>query len=186
MILLALAGVMIFCFAGCRTNGAPKNSGMPDPYHTGKWVSVKKVNMTYGTDKTIVTLSKPHSATFTFYGDDPLNAGNRVELKANNNTWKAEIRGYFPGDAPFVDEYFLGDNQEIEDSGMSHMNTPIKIIRYSYKADEKTVNECFIGFEFADTEHGRGLMGIRFHSFKSPLSKNTLKGIFNELFFIER
>jgi len=180
---------------------------MPDPYHTGKWVSVRHVNMTYGTDEVRITLNKPHSASFTFYGDDPLNAGKLVSIKANNNTWRADIAGYVsynndtPGDAPFVDAYYYGTpkdgsyksyEQEITDPNMDYMGIPLKIIKYSFKkqGSDKVTNECFIGFEFQNTKdgqpYGKGLMGIRFSGFNESLSKNTVDGIFSELFYPQR
>lgn len=204
---LAILGVVIFCFAGCRTKTSPEDTGMPDPYHAGKWVSVKKVNMTYGTDETRITLYKPHSASFTYCGDDPLNAGKLVSVKANNNSWSADFCGYIsydddtPGDSPFVDAYYHGApkdkkysayEQEITYPGMNHMGMPVIIIKYSFKehGDERVHNEYFIGFEFRNTKdgtpHGSGLMGIRFHDFGDTLSESTVRGIFNEMFTPQR
>lgn len=207
IMLLALVSVVIFCIAGCHTNGNPEDTGMPDPYYTGKWVSIKKVNMTYGTEEIRITLYKPHSASFTFYGDDPLDAGKLVGIKANNNTWTAEISGYVsydddtPGDAPFVDAYYHGApkddkydsyEQEITDLNRDFQNQPLKVIRYSYKetGSDEICNECFIGFEFQNTKdsapNGKGLMGIRFSDFGDALSERSMHGIFSEMFYPRR
>lgn len=196
VILLALVIAIVFLFASCRAGGDPKESGMPDPYRSGKWVTVETVNLTYRADE-MITLHKPHSATFTDYGEDPLHAGSTVGLKANNNTWKAEISAYPEGaqDAEFVLYYYHGAadparyelfEQEVCDAKIEYQNAPVKIIRSVFcKAGEELQEECFVGIEFQDGS-GRGLLGIRFTEFHDPLSDRVLKGIFSELFFAER
>lgn len=181
---------------------------MPDPEFVRKQKTINKVNLVYGTDKFPITLYKPDEAYFAIAPGTALNAGERVWLRANDSSWRAEVLGvvYFENNIQseaFVEYYYKGElsnsdeeleyfRQEVEDLGITYMSKPVKRIKSTYKkVNEKNIHEaCFVGFEFDDTSNsvlsGRGLMGIKIYSIKKEISDSYIKEIFCELFYPKR
>ena len=156
--------------------------------------------MTYGDDETKITLYKPEGAFFSVDAEDAEDAGDIVIMLADDYSWDAEIMGYkhFEGissNVPFVEYYFDGAasddytfyEQEATDLGIDFEVKPVKLIRYTYKevGDEEEYKECFVGFEYKGTED-RGLFGLKIGSFDEDLSDNYIKGLFKQIFRLER
>jgi len=218
LLVILLAGMMVFSLAACGGEDSyiPEDTEYDndifddedfdedfkddyDDYVYEDMNDVKKVNMVYGDDKTIVTLRKPEGASFTMI-DDPLGANDIMTICANNYSWDAEIMGYkyyegIGSNVPFVDYYFAGSvtekyasyDQEISDLGISFAGKPVKVIRYTFKEvdDEEEYKEIFVGFEYNGTAD-KGLFGLKIYAEDEDLSDNYLRNLFNELTFIER
>lgn len=205
---LMLVCIAVFCYTGCKTKENPRYTGMPDPKYIRKQKTVNQVNMVYGTDKIPITLYKPTDGYFTIPPGIALNAGERVWLRANDLSWRAEVFGVVCFEnslqsEAFVEYYYKGElsnsveeleyfRQEVTDLGITYMNKPVKLIKSTYKkANEKKIYEAyFVGFEFDNTKSGvpfgRGLMGFKIYSIKKEISVSCIKGIFCELFYPER
>lgn len=195
---LLLATMMVFSFVGC--NNEDIEAGPKSTEHQDEDV-VQKVGMIYGDDEVVITLSKPEDAEFTLVGEDPLDSGDLVGLCADDYSWDAEIMGYkyyegIGSNVPFVDYYFAGSvveeeyasyEEEIKDLGITFEGKPVKVIRYTYKEvdDDEEYKEVFVGFEYKGTDD-QGLFGVKIGAFDEELSDNYLKGLFNQLTFLER
>ena len=202
LLALLLAGIMIFALVGCNNAEVSEeadNSGYSEELDEAEDV-VNKINMTYGDDETKITLHKPDGAFFSVDAEDAEDAGDIVIMLADDYSWDAEIMGYkhFEGissNEPFVEYYFDGaasDNytfyeQEITDLGIDFEGKPVKLIRYTYKEvdDEEEYKACFVGFEYKGTEDS-GLFGLKIGSFEEDLSDDYIKGLFNQIFRLER
>jgi len=204
---LILCIVLIF-LTGCFKKGNPGDTGMPDPHHILTQKTVAKVNISYGTDKSIITLRKPDNAYFEILPQIALDVRSTVSLKADDSSWRADIcSAICPYDGAsteaFAEYYFKGKlsesqaefeafAQDVTDLGIAHMNRPVKLIKSTYKRpnDKKSYEAYFVGFEFEDTvggkQIGNGLMGFKIYMIDKVLSEKQLKSIFNQLFFIER
>lgn len=202
LLALLLAGIMIFALVGCNNaevSDETDNSGYSEELDEAEDV-VNKINMTYGDDETKITLHKPDGAFFSVDAEDAEDAGDIVIMLADDYSWDAEIMGYkhFEGissNEPFVEYYFDGaasDNytfyeQEAIDLGIDFEGKPVKLIRYTYKEvdDEEEYKACFVGFEYKGTEDS-GLFGLKIGSFEEDLSDDYIKGLFNQIFRLER
>ena len=202
LLALLLAGIMIFALVGCNNAEVSEeadNSGYSEELDEAEDV-VNKINMTYGDDETKITLHKPDGAFFSVDAEDAEDAGDIVIMLADDYSWDAEIMGYkhFEGissNEPFVEYYFDGaasDNytfyeQEAIDLGIDFEGKPVKLIRYTYKEvdDEEEYKACFVGFEYKGTEDS-GLFGLKIGSFEEDLSDDYIKGLFNQIFRLER
>lgn len=202
LLALLLAGIMIFALVGCNNAEVSEeadNSGYSEELDEAEDV-VNKINMTYGDDETKITLYKPDGASFSVDSEDAEDAGDIVIMLADDYSWDAEIMGYkhFEGissNEPFVEYYFDGaasDNytfyeQEAIDLGIDFEGKPVKLIRYTYKEvdDEEEYKACFVGFEYKGTEDS-GLFGLKIGSFEEDLSDDYIKGLFNQIFRLEK
>ena len=202
LLALLLAGIMIFALVGCNKAEVSEeagNSGYSEELDEAEDV-VNKINMTYGDDETKITLYKPEGASFSVDAEDAEDAGDIVIMLADDYSWDAEIMGYkhFEGissNEPFVEYYFDGATsddytfyeQEMADLGIEYEGKPVKLIRYTYKEvdDEEEYKECFVGFEYKGTEDS-GLFGLKIGSFDEELSDDYIKGLFNQIFRLER
>ena len=209
-----LAGIMVFAFTGCNKDdieAGPDSTeyleedtehSEEDTEHSEEDTAdvVNKINMTYGDDEMPITLYKPDDAAFAVDSEDALDAGDIVILVADDYSWDAEIMGYkhFEGissNVPFVEYYFDGAvsdkytsyEQELTDLGIEYEGKPVKLIRYTYKevGDEEEYKECFVGFEYKGSDDS-GLMGAKIGAFEEELSDDYIKGLFNQLFCLER
>ena len=202
LLALLLAGIMVFALVGCNNaevSDETDNSGYSEELDEVKDV-VEKINMTYGDDETKITLYKPEDASFSVDAEDADDAGDIVIMVADDYSWDAEIMGYkhFEGissNEPFVEYYFDGAasddytfyEQEMADLGIEYEGKPVKLIRYTYKEvdDEEEYKECFVGFEYKGTAYS-GLFGLKIGSFDEELSDDYIKGLFNQIFCLER
>ena len=216
LFVLLLAGMLVFALVGCNKAEVSEeagnsgyeadnsgyeagNSGDSEEFDEAEDV-VNKINMTYGDDETKITLYKPDGAFFSVDAEDAEDAGDIVIMLADDYSWDAEIMGYkhFEGissNVPFVEYYFDGatsDNytfyeQEITDLGVDYEGKPVKLIRYTYKEvdDEEEYKECFVGFEYKGTEDS-GLFGLKITPSDEELSDDYIKGLFNQIFRLER
>lgn len=202
LLALLLAGILVFALVGCNNAEVSEEagkSGYSEELDEAEDV-VNKINMTYGDDETKITLYKPEDASFSVDSEDAEDAGDIVIMVADDYSWDAEIMGYkhFEGissNEPFVEYYFNGaasDNytsyeQETTDLGIDYKGKPVKLIRYTYKEvdDEEEYKECFVGFEYKGTEDS-GLFGLKIGSFDEELSDDYIKGLFNQIFRLER
>ena len=202
LLALLLAGIMIFALVGCNNaevSDETDNSGYSEELDESEDV-VNKINMTYGDDETKITLYKPEGASFSVDAEDAEDAGDIVIMLADDYSWDAEIMGYkhFEGissNEPFVEYYFDGAasddytfyEQEAIDLGIDFEGKPVKLIRYTYKEvdDEEEYKACFVGFEYKGTEDS-GLFGLKIGSFEEDLSDDYIKGLFNQIFRLER
>ena len=202
LLALLLAGIMIFALVGCNNaevSDETDNSGYSEELDESEEV-VDKINMTYGDDETKITLHKPDGAFFSVDAEDAEDAGDIVIMLADDYSWDAEIMGYkhFEGissNEPFVEYYFDGAasddytfyEQEAIDLGIDFEGKPVKLIRYTYKEvdDEEEYKACFVGFEYKGTEDS-GLFGLKIGSFEEDLSDDYIKGLFNQIFRLER
>ena len=202
LLALLLAGILVFALVGCNNAEVSEEagkSGYSEELDEAEDV-VNKINMTYGDDETKITLYKPEDASFSVDSEDAEDAGDIVIMVADDYSWDAEIMGYkhFEGissNEPFVEYYFNGaasDNytsyeQEATDLGIDFEGKPVKLIRYTYKEvdDEEEYKECFVGFEYKGTEDS-GLFGLKIGSFDEELSDDYIKGLFNQIFRLER
>ena len=202
LLALLLAGILVFALVGCNNAEVSEeadNSGYSEELDEAEDV-VNKINMTYGDDKTKITLCKPYGAFFSVDAEDAEDAGDIIIMLADDYSWDAEIMGYkhFEGissNVPFVEYYFDGaasDNytfyeQEATELGIDYEGKPVKLIRYTYKEvdDEEEYKECFVGFEYKGTAD-RGLFGLKIGSFDEDLSDDYIKGLFNQIFRLER
>ena len=202
LLALLLAGIMIFALVGCNNAEVSEeadNSGYSEELDEAEDV-VNKINMTYGDDETKITLHKPDGAFFSVDAEDAEDAGDIVIMLADDYSWDAEIMGYkhFEGissNEPFVEYYFDGAasddytfyEQEMADLGIDFEGKPVKLIRYTYKEvdDEEEYKACFVGFEYKGTEDS-GLFGLKIGSFEEDLSDSYIKGLFNQLFALEK
>ena len=197
-----LAGILVFALVGCNNAEVSEEagkSGYSEELDEAEDV-VNKINMTYGDDETKITLYKPEDASFSVDSEDAEDAGDIVIMVADDYSWDAEIMGYkhFKGissNEPFVEYYFDGAasdkyesyQQETTDLGIDYKGKPVKLIRYTYKEvdDEEEYKECFVGFEYKGTEDS-GLFGLKIGSFDEELSDDYIKGLFNQIFRLER
>ena len=202
LLALLLAGIMIFALVGCNNeevSDETDNSGYSEELDESEEV-VDKINMTYGDDETNITLHKPDGAFFSVDAEDAEDAGDIVIMLADDYSWDAEIMGYkhFEGissNEPFVEYYFDGAasddytfyEQEAIDLGIDFEGKPVKLIRYTYKEvdDEEEYKACFVGFEYKGTEDS-GLFGLKIGSFEEDLSDSYIKGLFNQMFALEK
>ncbi len=202
LLALLLAGIMIFALVGCNNeevSDETDNSGYSEELDEAEDL-VNKINMTYGDDETKITLYKPEGASFSVDAEDAEDAGDIVIMLADDYSWDAEIMGYkhFEGissNEPFVEYYFDGAasddytfyEQEAIDLGIDFEGKPVKLIRYTYKEvdDEEEYKACFVGFEYKGTEDS-GLFGLKIGSFEEVLSDDYIKGLFNQIFRLER
>ena len=202
LLALLLAGIMIFALVGCNNAEVSEeadNSGYSEELDEAEDV-VDKINMTYGDDETKITLYKPEGASFSVDAEDAEDAGDIVIMLADDYSWDAEIMGYkhFEGissNEPFVEYYFDGAasddytfyEQESTDLGIDFEGKPVKLIRYTYKEvdDEEEYKACFVGFEYKGTEDN-GLFGLKIGSFEEELSDSYIKGLFNQMFALEK
>ena len=202
LLALLLAGIMIFALVGCNNAEVSEeadNSGYSEELDEAEDV-VNKINMTYGDDETKITLHKPDGAFFSVDAEDAEDAGDIVIMLADDYSWDAEIMGYkhFEGissNEPFVEYYFDGAasddytfyEQEMADLGIEYEGKPVKLIRYTYKEvdDEEEYKACFVGFEYKGTEDS-GLFGLKIGSFEEDLSDDYIKGLFKQIFRLER
>lgn len=202
LLALLLAGIMVFALVGCNNaevSDETDNSGYSEELDEAEDV-VNKINMTYGDDETKITLYKPEGASFSVDAEDAEDAGDIVIMLADDYSWDAEIMGYkhFEGissNEPFVEYYFDGAasddytfyEQESTDLGIEYEGKPVKLIRYTYKEvnDEEEYKACFVGFEYKGTEDS-GLFGLKIGSFEEDLSDSYIKGLFNQLFALEK
>ena len=202
LLALLLAGILVFALVGCNNaevSDETDNSGYSEELDESEDV-VEKINMTYGDDETKITLYKPEDASFSVDAEDADDAGDIVVMLADDYSWDAEIMGYkhFEGissNVPFVEYYFDGaasDNytsyeQEATDLGIDFEGKPVKLIRYTYKEvdDEEEYKECFVGFEYKGTEDS-GLLGLKITSSDEELSDDYIKGLFNQIFRLEK
>lgn len=203
LLALLLAGILVFAFAGC--NKGDIEAGPKSTEHTAEPAGaddvVEKINMFYGDDETTITLNKPEDASFAIGAEEALDAGDIVVICADDYSWDAEIMGYkyyegIGSNVPFVDYYFAGTvneeeyasyEEEIKDLGISYEGKPVKVIRYTYTEidDEEVYEECFVGFEYKGTED-QGLFGLKIGAFDEDLTDEYLKGLFQQLTFLER
>lgn len=202
LLALLLAGILVFALVGCNNAEVSEdtdNSGYSEELDESEDV-VDKINMTYGDDETKITLYKPDGASFSVDAEDAEDAGDIVIMLADDYSWDAEIMGYkhFEGissNEPFVEYYFDGAasddytfyEQEAIDLGIDFEGKPVKLIRYTYKEvdDEEEYKACFVGFEYKGTEDS-GLFGLKIGSFEEDLSDDYIKGLFNQIFRLER
>ena len=202
LLALLLAGIMIFALVGCNNeevSDETDNSGYSEELDDAEDL-VNKINMTYGDDETKITLHKPDGAFFSVDAEDAEDAGDIVIMLADDYSWDAEIMGYkhFEGissNEPFVEYYFDGAasddytfyEQEATDLGIDFEGKPVKLIRYTYKEvdDEEEYKACFVGFEYKGTEDS-GLFGLKIGSFEEDLSDDYIKGLFKQIFRLER
>ena len=202
LLALLLAGIMVFALVGCNNaevSDETDNSGYSEELDESEEV-VDKINMTYGDDETKITLHKPDGAFFSVDAEDAEDAGDIVIMLADDYSWDAEIMGYkhFEGissNEPFVEYYFDGAasddytfyEQEAIDLGIDFEGKPVKLIRYTYKEvdDEEEYKACFVGFEYKGTEDS-GLFGLKIGSFEEDLSDSYIKGLFNQMFALEK
>ena len=202
LLALLLAGIMVFALVGCNNaevSDETDNSGYSEELDEAEDV-VNKINMTYGDDETKITLYKPEGASFSVDAEDAEDAGDIVIMLADDYSWDAEIMGYkhFEGissNEPFVEYYFDGAasddytfyEQEAIDLGIDFEGKPVKLIRYTYKEvdDEEEYKACFVGFEYKGTEDS-GLFGLKIGSFEEDLSDDYIKGLFKQIFRLER
>lgn len=202
LLALLLAGIMIFALVGCNNAEVSEeadNSGYSEELDEAEDV-VNKINMTYGDDETKITLYKPEGASFSVDAEDAEDAGDIVIMLADDYSWDAEIMGYkhFEGissNEPFVEYYFDGAasddytfyEQEAIDLGIDFEGKPVKLIRYTYKEvdDEEEYKACFVGFEYKGTEDS-GLFGLKITPSDEELSDDYIKGLFNQIFRLER
>ena len=202
LLALLLAGIMIFALVGCNNAEVSEeadNSGYSEELDEAEDL-VNKINMTYGDDETKITLHKPDGAFFSVDAEDAEDAGDIVIMLADDYSWDAEIMGYkhFEGissNEPFVEYYFDGAasddytfyEQELTDLGIDFEGKPVKLIRYTYKEvdDEEEYKACFVGFEYKGTEDS-GLFGLKIASFEEELSDSYIKGLFNQMFALEK
>ena len=202
LLALLLAGILVFALVGCNNAEVSEeadNSGYSEELDEAEDV-VNKINMTYGDDETKITLHKPDGAFFSVDAEDAEDAGDIVIMLADDYSWDAEIMGYehFEGissNEPFVEYYFDGaasDNytfyeQEMADLGIDFEGKPVKLIRYTYKEvdDEEEYKACFVGFEYKGTEDS-GLFGLKIGSFEEDLSDDYIKGLFKQIFRLEK
>ena len=202
LLALLLAGILVFALVGCNNaevSDETDNSGYSEELDEAEDV-VNKINMTYGDDETKITLYKPEGASFSVDAEDAEDAGDIVIMLADDYSWDAEIMGYkhFEGissNEPFVEYYFDGAasddytfyEQEAIDLGIDFEGKPVKLIRYTYKEvdDEEEYKACFVGFEYKGTEDS-GLFGLKIGSFEEGLSDDYIKGLFNQIFRLER
>ena len=202
LLALLLAGIIIFALVGCNNAEVSEeadNSGYSEELDEAEDV-VNKINMTYGDDETKITLYKPEGASFSVDAEDAEDAGDIVIMLADDYSWDAEIMGYkhFEGissNEPFVEYYFDGAasddytfyEQEAIDLGIEYEGKPVKLIRYTYKEvdDEEEYKACFVGFEYKGTEDS-GLFGLKIGSFEEDLSDDYIKGLFNQIFRLEK
>ena len=202
LLALLLAGIMIFALVGCNNAEVSEeadNSGYSEELDKAEDV-VNKINMTYGDDETKITLHKPDGAFFSVDAEDAEDAGDIIIMLADDYSWDAEIMGYkhFEGissNEPFVEYYFDGAasddytfyEQEAIDLGIDFEGKPVKLIRYTYKEvdDEEEYKACFVGFEYKGTEDS-GLFGLKIGSFEEELSDSYIKGLFNQMFALEK
>ena len=202
LLALLLAGILVFALVGCNNAEVSEeadNSGYSEELDEAEDV-VEKINMTYGDDETKITLYKPEGAFFSVDAEDADDAGDIVIMLADDYSWDAEIMGYqhFEGissNVPFVEYYFDGATsddytfyeQEITDLGIDYEGKPVKLIRYTYKEvdDEEEYKECFVGFEYKGTADS-GLFGLKIGSFDEELSDDYIKGLFKQIFRLER
>ena len=197
LLALLLAVILVFSIAGCGNGDIEAG-----PDSTDNWEEdvVNKINMTYGDDETKITLYKPEGASFSVDAEDAEDAGDIVIMLADDYSWDAEIMGYkhFEGissNEPFVEYYFDGAasddytfyEQEAIDLGIDFEGKPVKLIRYTYKEvdDEEEYKACFVGFEYKGTEDS-GLFGLKIGSFEEDLSDDYIKGLFKQIFRLER
>lgn len=202
LLALLLAGIMVFALVGCNNaevSDETDNSGYSEELDEAEDV-VNKINMTYGDDETKITLHKPDGAFFSVDAEDAEDAGDIVIMLADDYSWDAEIMGYkhFEGissNEPFVEYYFDGAasddytfyEQEAIDLGIDFEGKPVKLIRYTYKEvdDEEEYKACFVGFEYKGTEDS-GLFGLKITPSDEELSDDYIKGLFNQIFRLER
>ena len=202
LLALLLAGILVFALVGCNNAEVSEeadNSGYSEELDESEEV-VDKINMTYGDDETKITLYKPDGAFFSVDAEDAEDAGDIVIMLADDYSWDAEIMGYkhFEGissNEPFVEYYFDGAasddytfyEQEAIDLGIDFEGKPVKLIRYTYKEvdDEEEYKACFVGFEYKGTEDS-GLFGLKIGSFEEDLSDDYIKGLFKQIFRLER
>lgn len=202
LLALLLAGIMVFALVGCNNaevSDETDNSGYSEELDEAKDV-VEKINMTYGDDETKITLYKPEDASFSVDAEDADDAGDIVIMVADDYSWDAEIMGYkhFEGissNEPFVEYYFDGAasddytfyEQEMADLGIEYEGKPVKLIRYTYKEvdDEEEYKECFVGFEYKGLEDS-GLFGLKITPSDEELSDSYIKGLFNQMFALEK
>ena len=203
LLALLLAGILIFALVGCNNAEVSEeadNSGYSEELDEAEDV-VNKINMTYGDDATKITLHKPDGAFFSVDAEDAEDAGDIVIMLADDYSWDAEIMGYkhFEGissNEPFVEYYFDGAasddytfyEQESTDLGIDFEGKPVKLIRYTYKEvddEEEEYKACFVGFEYKGTEDN-GLFGLKIGSFEEELSDSYIKGLFNQMFALEK
>ena len=202
LLALLLAGIMVFALVGCNNaevSDETDNSGYSEELDEAEDV-VNKINMTYGDDETKIILYKPEGASFSVDAEDAEDAGDIVIMLADDYSWDAEIMGYkhFEGissNEPFVEYYFDGAasddytfyEQEAIDLGIDFEGKPVKLIRYTYKEvdDEEEYKACFVGFEYKGTEDS-GLFGLKIGSFEEDLSDDYIKGLFKQIFRLER
>ena len=197
LLALLLAGILVFALAGC--NNEDIEAG-PDSSDQVEEDVVNKINMAYGDDGVSITLYKPEGAFFSVDAEDADDAGDIVIMLADDYAWDAEIMGYkhFEGissNEPFVEYYFDGAasddytfyEQEMTDLGIEYEGKPVKLIRYTYKEvdDDEEYKECFVGFEYKGTEDS-GLFGLKIGAFDEELSDDYIKGLFNQIFRLER
>lgn len=202
LLALLLAGILVFALVGCNNaevSDETDNSGYSEELDDAEDL-VNKINMTYGDDETKITLNKPDGAFFSVDAEDAEDAGDIVIMLADDYSWDAEIMGYkhFEGissNEPFVEYYFDGAasddytfyEQEAIDLGIDFEGKPVKLIRYTYKEvdDEEEYKACFVGFEYKGTEDS-GLFGLKIGSFEEDLSDDYIKGLFKQIFRLER
>ena len=202
LLALLLAGIMIFTLVGCNNeevSDETDNSGYSEELDDAEDL-VNKINMTYGDDETKITLYKPDGASFSVDAEDAEDAGDIVIMLSDDYSWDAEIMGYkhFEGissNEPFVEYYFDGAasddytfyEQEAIDLGIDFEGKPVKLIRYTYKEvdDEEEYKECFVGFEYKGTDES-GLFGLKITPSDEELSDDYIKGLFNQIFRLER
>lgn len=193
---------MIFALVGCNNEEVldeTDNSGYLEELDDAEDL-VNKINMIYGDDETKITLHKPDGALFSVDAEDAEDAGEIVIMLADDYSWDAEIMGYkhFEGissNEPFVEYYFDGAasddytfyEQELTDLGIDFEGKSVKLIRYTYKevGDEEEYKACFVGFEYKGTEDS-GLFGLKIASFEEELSDSYIKGLFNQMFALEK
>ena len=194
LLALILAGMMMFSLAACGDTDSDIDFDDTESEYSED--VVEKIGMVYGDDEIKVTLSKPEDASFTLFGEDPLNSGDLAGISADDYSWDAEIMGYkyyegIGSNVPFVDYYFAGAvnaeeyvayEQEIKDLGISYEGKPVKVIRYTFKEvdDDEEYKECFVGFEYKGTDD-KGLFGLKIGAFDEELSDDYLKDLFNQL-----
>ena len=207
-VIFMLASIAVFRFTCGTAKENPRYTGMPDPEFVRKQKNVEKVNMVYGIDKCPITLYRPADAYFTVAPGTARNARDRVWLRADDSSWRAEVFGVVWSEnnvqsEAFVEYYYTGElshsgeklacfRQEVTDLGVTYVNKPVKRIQSTYKRtnDKETYEACFVGFEFDDTSNGipsgRGLLGFKIYSIKKEISVRDIKEIFCGLFCPER
>ena len=203
LLALLLAGILVFGITGCNKGdieAGPDSADQVEEDIVNEEEIVNKINMTYGDDETKITLYKPEGASFSVDAEDAEDAGDIVIMLADDYSWDAEIMGYkhFEGissNEPFVEYYFDGAasddytfyEQEMADLGIEYEGKPVKLIRYTYKEvdDEEEYKECFVGFEYKGTDES-GLFGLKITPSDEELSDDYIKGLFNQIFRLER